>query len=126
MVIFVGELPEDAEYTAWDLFFTKGSIVIFRIAMTILRLLQKELLSETRSIEEAVKVINTFSETKLSRNMLLRNLESEPKKPEVERLRTHYRLEIVGNLQRQMQAPKKRQFTEAHFLKKFLLYDGLP
>ena len=108
MVIFVGELPEEAEYAVWDLFFIKGSIVVFRVAQTILRLMQEALLSETRSMEEAIEVINTFSETRLTRKVLLRNLESEPKKPEIEKLRAHFRARILANLHNEMQSAKKR------------------
>jgi hypothetical protein len=36
MVLFVGELPLETEYLVWDLFLTKGSVVIFRVALTIL------------------------------------------------------------------------------------------
>lgn len=36
MVLFVGELDLETEYLIWDLFFVKGSIVIFRVALTLL------------------------------------------------------------------------------------------
>lgn len=39
MVLFVGELPIDTEYLVWDLFLVKGSVVIFRVALTILHLM---------------------------------------------------------------------------------------
>lgn len=35
MVLFVGELPEETELVVWDLFFLKGSYVIFRVALTL-------------------------------------------------------------------------------------------
>ena len=43
MVLFVGELPTDVEYTVWDLFMAKGSVVIFRVALTILQLMWEEI-----------------------------------------------------------------------------------
>jgi hypothetical protein len=39
MVLFVGELPLETEYLIWDLFMIKGSVVIFRVALTILKLM---------------------------------------------------------------------------------------
>jgi len=36
MVLFVGELPQETEYLVWDLFMVKGSVVLFRVALTIL------------------------------------------------------------------------------------------
>lgn len=36
MVLFVGELPSETEYLVWDLFMVKGSVVLFRVALTIL------------------------------------------------------------------------------------------
>lgn len=44
MVLFVGELQTDAEILVWDFFFIKGFNVMFRIALTVLELLQTELL----------------------------------------------------------------------------------
>jgi hypothetical protein len=36
MVLFVGELPLETELLVWDLFFVKGSNLIFRVALTSL------------------------------------------------------------------------------------------
>ena len=36
MVLFVGELPLETELFVWDLFFVKGSNLIFRVALTSL------------------------------------------------------------------------------------------
>lgn len=36
IVIFVNHLPLDAELAVWDLFFIKGSTVLFRVALTLL------------------------------------------------------------------------------------------
>ena len=44
MVLFVGEVPEEAELLVWDLFFVKGSYVVFRVALTVVELMQKEIL----------------------------------------------------------------------------------
>jgi hypothetical protein len=39
MVLFVGELPQETEYLVWDLFMVKGSVVLFRVALTILTMM---------------------------------------------------------------------------------------
>lgn len=39
MVLFVGELPLETELLVWDLFFVKGSNLIFRVALTSLKLI---------------------------------------------------------------------------------------
>ena len=41
MVLFVGELPEETEYLIWDLFMVRGSVVIFRVAITLLTMMQE-------------------------------------------------------------------------------------
>ena len=45
MVLFVGELPIETQYTIWNLFFIKGSTVIFRAALTILKLIENKIFS---------------------------------------------------------------------------------
>lgn len=39
MVLFVGELPLETEYLIWDMFMIKGSVVIFRVALSILTMM---------------------------------------------------------------------------------------
>ena len=36
VVLFVNHLPLDAELAVWDLFLIKGSVVLFRVALTLL------------------------------------------------------------------------------------------
>lgn len=36
IVLFVNHLPLDAELAVWDLFLIKGSVVLFRVALTLL------------------------------------------------------------------------------------------
>jgi hypothetical protein len=43
MVLFVGEFESEVEYLIWDLFFIKGSTVIFRVALTVLQLMHEEM-----------------------------------------------------------------------------------
>ena len=67
MVLFVGELPMETQYTVWNLFFIKGSTVIFRVALTILKLIEDKILSHAQlSVENSIQVINSFSQTNIS------------------------------------------------------------
>jgi len=67
MVLFVGELPMETQYTVWNLYFIKGSTVIFRVALTILKLIEDKILShEQISVENSIQVINSFSQTNIS------------------------------------------------------------
>jgi hypothetical protein len=121
MVLFVNELPIDCEYMVWDLFFIKGSTVVFRLALTILQLMQESLLGQ--SVDDAILTLNDFCKG-LSRKLLLRGLVSVSKL-DVLKLRSVYRTQIIGDLQQEMQITTKRLFPNVYFLKKFLLYDAL-
>ena len=57
MVLFVGELPLETEYLVWDLFLTKGSVVLFRVALTILKIMLKAI-SENDTYDNIMIVIN--------------------------------------------------------------------
>ena len=46
MVLFVGELPIETEYLIWDMIMVKGSVIIFRVALTILQLMQEIIVRE--------------------------------------------------------------------------------
>jgi hypothetical protein len=41
MVLFVGKFPLETEYLIWDMIMVKGSTMIFRVALTILQLMQQ-------------------------------------------------------------------------------------
>jgi hypothetical protein len=72
MVLFVGELPIETEYLVWDLFFVKGSVVIFRVALTILQMMQDEIIADD-SYDNVMIVISSFA-SKVTRKDLLKNL----------------------------------------------------
>jgi hypothetical protein len=57
MVLFVGELPLDTEYLVWDLFLTYGSVVLFRVALTILQIMLKAIAADD-SYDNIMTVIN--------------------------------------------------------------------
>jgi hypothetical protein len=43
MTLFLGELPQETEYVVWDLFMVEGSRVLFGVAVTVLKLMEKRL-----------------------------------------------------------------------------------
>jgi hypothetical protein len=72
--LFVGHLHEDTEFAIWDLFFIKGSTVIFRVALTILELMQEEIMN-CDNYGDFYMVMNDFPKT-IDRETLLTNLVS--------------------------------------------------
>lgn len=72
MVLFVGELPLETEYLIWDLFMIKGSVVIFRVALTILKLMQNAIMAEL-TYDNVIKVLTTFG-MQISCKSLMKNL----------------------------------------------------
>ena len=74
MVLFVGELTEDAEHLVWDLFFLRGSTITFKIAIGIISLLQEELLQpKNDSFEMTYNVLNNF-QLNIDRKTILKDL----------------------------------------------------
>ena len=43
--LFVNHLPLEAELAVWDLFFIKGVSVLFRVAITLFQLMEKEIIA---------------------------------------------------------------------------------
>ena len=43
--LFVNHLPLDTELLVWDLFFIKGTSVLFRVAMTLFQLMEKDIMA---------------------------------------------------------------------------------
>lgn len=97
MVLFVGELPTEVEYTVWDLFMAKGSVVIFRVALTVLGLMEQEILKDD-DLDNVMMVIMSYSRTKMTRGTLLRNLAGNLHTSEINVLRAEYRKQVIGNL----------------------------
>jgi hypothetical protein len=44
MCLFVGELPEETELLVWDLFFLKGSYIIYKVALTLIQIISVQIL----------------------------------------------------------------------------------
>jgi hypothetical protein len=72
MVLFVGELPLETEYLIWDLFMIKGSVVIFRVALTILKLMQNAIMDKL-TYDNIITVLTTFGK-QISCKSLMKNL----------------------------------------------------
>jgi len=60
--LFVGHLQPDTEFAIWDLFFIKGSTVIFRVALTILQLMQEDIM-DCENYGDFYLVMNEFPKT---------------------------------------------------------------
>ncbi len=60
--LFVNHLPLDTELLVWDLFFIKGTSVLFRVAMTLFQLMEKDILA-CQDLCEVFQIVNTFSLT---------------------------------------------------------------
>ena len=80
----------DVEILIWDLFFIKGFNVMFRIALTILELLQTEVL-KLNSFTEIVDTLSNFCTHKISRRILLENLATGLEAREISTLRALFR-----------------------------------
>lgn len=72
--MFVGHLHDNTEFAIWDLFFIKGSTVIFRVALTMLELMQDEIMN-CDNYGDFYMVMNDFPKT-IDRETLLKNLVS--------------------------------------------------
>jgi hypothetical protein len=57
--------------------------------------------------------------------MLLRNLIQNVSHQDIDRLRAEFRPQVIAKLQGEMAQQTKKIFPRVHFLKKFVLYDGL-
>lgn len=101
MVLFVGELPLETEYLVWDLFMVKGSVVIFRVALTILKMMQSAILMNP-SYDNVMWVLSLFCKQKVSCKALMKHLTNGLTNTEIRKLRITYRQELIGGLQAEM------------------------
>jgi hypothetical protein len=60
MVLLVGELNPIVETYVWDLFFVKGSIVIIRVALTVLAFLQDTLTESSYTFDSLYTTLDEF------------------------------------------------------------------
>lgn len=96
--LFVNNLPEDTEYLVWDLFFIKGSQVLFRVALTVLELMQDEIL-KADDFKQIYDIIDQFGKEKVDKHTLLSHLAGKVTNRDIDELRQYYRPKVVESVQ---------------------------
>ena len=86
-------MHEETELAIWDLFFIKGSTVIFSVTITILELMQDEILN-CQEFGDFFIVMDTYPKT-ISRSALLKCLVSGITNREIKDLRAMFREETM-------------------------------
>ncbi len=86
-------MHEETEFAVWDLFFIRGSPVIFSVVLTILELMQDEILS-CHEFGDFFIVMDTFPKT-ISRSALLKSLVMVITNREIKDLRAMFREETM-------------------------------
>ena len=84
--LFSGKLREDTVNTIWNLFLLRGISVIFRVALTILKTLEEDIF-ELERFDEILIMIQNFSETEFTPELLLKKLVPDIPEEEIRELR---------------------------------------
>ena len=84
--LFSGKLREDTVNTIWNLFLLRGISVIFRVALTILKTLEEDIF-ELERFDEILIMIQNFSETDFTPELLLKKLVPDIPEEEIRELR---------------------------------------
>lgn len=125
--LFVNHLPLETELLVWDLFFLKGSQVIFRVALTLFSMMEKEIL-QAEDMGSIFMIVDKFG-NKVDRFLLLKNLVSGITNFDIKGLRSYYRTIIFETLKEQLEVPsitiKKNINLRLEFASRFILYNGL-
>ena len=113
------------------MFMVEGSAVLFRVAITILRLMEHKLrkeeeVNEVCTLEDTMMILTQYSKQEITRKILLKSLVKGDKPKQIEVLRNVHRKKVVEDLQKEMMNVQDKLFPRIHFLKRFILYDGLP
>ena len=119
--LFASNLPQAIGMAVWDLFFIKGIVVIFRVALTILSLMQDEILKTTK-FEEIYSIIENYCSTKLNINKLMSKFIEPIQMYEVQKLRKEQRIIIIATLKKQLHATNCGQnhlFPRLKFISNF-------
>ena len=90
----------------WDLFFIKGIVVIIRFALTILALMEEDILKCNR-FEDIYFLIDHFCQERLDIKTLMEKFADRISMRQIEELRVIKRQEIMGLLKGQMEATQK-------------------
>ena len=95
--LFSRKLREDTVNTIWNLFLLRGISVIFRVALTILKTLEDDIF-ELERFDEILIMIQNFSETDFTPEMLLKKLVPDIPEEEIRELRELNRVQIVQDI----------------------------
>ena len=101
--LFAINLPQEIHFVVWDLFFIKGIVVIIRFALTILALMEEEIL-KCEKFEDIYFLIDHFCQEKLDIKTLMEEFADRISMREIEELRVSKREEIMSVLKKQMEA----------------------
>jgi len=71
-------------------------------------------------------ILMQYSRQEITRRILLKNLVKGLSRRKLIELRNTYRKKVLEDLQSEMMNVQDKLFPKIHFLKRFLLYDGLP
>ena len=84
--LFAINLPQEIHFVVWDLFFIKGIVVIIRFALTILSIMEEEILQCDR-FEEIYFLIDKFCQEKLNVKSLMERFADRISMREIHELR---------------------------------------
>ena len=85
----------------------EGSAVLFRVAITILRLMEHKLrkeeeVNEVCTLEDTMMILTQYSKQEITRKILLKSLVKGDKLKQIEVLRNVHRKKVVEDLQKEM------------------------
>lgn len=127
--LFVGHLETETEYVVWDLFFIKGSQVIFRVALTVLEWMQDQIL-ECDNFGDFYMLITTHP-LSFTREDLLTGLVQGVSNLEIRELRKRFKVETIAKLKEtfyenlNQKYKQKNLYPKLQFIQRFFLYGGL-
>ena len=84
--LFAINLPQQIHFAVWDLFFIKGVVVIIRFALTILELMEKDIL-QCGKFEDIYFLIDHFCQEKLDIKTLMEKFADRISLKQIESLR---------------------------------------
>ena len=106
------------------MFMIKGVTVLFRVAITLFQLMEKEIL-KCRDYCDIFMMVEKYG-LSVSVDVLLKNLYTGIKSRDIEQYRAKFRIEVFDLLTEQLDtqeaAPTKNPNKRLEFLSKFLLY----
>lgn len=97
--LFSINLPQEIHFVVWDLFFIKGIVVIIRFALTIMALMEEDIL-KCEKFEDIYYLIDHYCQEKLDVKTLMDKFADRISMREIEELRVSKREEIMSVLKR--------------------------